>query len=205
MGEITSSSFEFYEGLRTLVPGGLAVGLYAAIVQTFGIGGTVTFGHGLAALLATLAVGFVLLLVDLPTKAAVFQYRTPEQFLRSWSGLSPRGNASHLTIYYEILDVEMPVGIKTRIDYFRAIYRIGYETIYLAAVAIPVLVISIIFPSVGLARAMRTALALSAGFSLLLFYSMPSLFASHFGVATNNTDAKRRAIRVAVVPTDGVK
>lgn len=152
MGEITSSSFEFYEGLRTLVPGGLAVGLYGAIAETFGVAGSVTVGDALVAVLATLAVGFVLLFLDLPARAAVFQYDTPERFLRSWKDLSPRGGTSHLNIYYEILDVEVPAGIKTKIYYFGAIYRIGFEGVYLAALAIPVLALAAVFPSVGVAR-----------------------------------------------------
>jgi hypothetical protein len=160
MGEISSSSFEFYEGLRTLVPGGLAVGLYAAIVQTFGLGGDVTVGHGLAALLAALAVGFVLLFLDIPSRAAVFQYQTPERFLRSWKDLAPRDETSHLNIYYEIVDVEMPAGIKTKIYYLGAIYRIGFEGIYVAAAAIPVLVVAVVFPSVGVARGETSSTAI---------------------------------------------
>jgi hypothetical protein len=157
MGEISSSSFEFYEGLRTLVPGGLVVGLYAAVVATFGVGGSLTLGHGLAALLAALAVGFVLLFLDVPSRAAVFQFDAPERFLRSWQGVAPRGNTSHLNIYYEILDVEMPPGIRTKIYYFGAIYRIGFEGIYLAAAALPVLIIAVVFPSVGVSRGETTS------------------------------------------------
>ncbi len=112
------------------------------------------------AVLATLAVGFVLLFLDLPARAAVFQYDTPVGFLRSWRDLSPRGDASHANIYYEILDVEVPAGIKTKIYYFGAVYRIGFESVYLAAVAIPVLLVAIIFPSVGVARHQTSATAL---------------------------------------------
>jgi hypothetical protein len=152
MSEISSSSFEFYEGLRALVPGGFVVAIYAAICQTFGVTGTVAIGTTLVAVLTTLAVGFVLLFLDFPGKAAVVNYDTPVDHLRSWKDLAPRGDANHKNIYYEILDVEVPAGIKTKVYYFGAIYRIGFESIYIAAVAIPVLTLATLFPAVGTAR-----------------------------------------------------
>jgi len=152
MGEISSSSFEFYEGLRVLVPGGLVVGLYAAVAETFGLGGSVTIGSALVAVLATLAAGFVLLFLDLPARAAVFQYGAPEPHLRSWADVKPPEGASYLNVYYEILDVEVPPGIRNRIHYLGAIYRIGFESVYLAAAAVLVLLVAALFPSVGPVR-----------------------------------------------------
>jgi hypothetical protein len=168
MSEISSSSFEFYEGLRTLVPGGLTVGLYAAIADTFGFGGTVGLGHALVAVLASLAIGFVFLFLDVPARAAVYQYDAPERLLRSWTDVEPRGGKSHLNIYYEILDVEMPAGIKTKIYYLAAIYRIGFEGIYLAAAALPVLVIPVLFPTVAESRGENSTTALRSLFAAAL-------------------------------------
>lgn len=196
MGEISSSSFEFYEGLRTLVPGGLVVGLYAAILNTFGVGSGVILGHALVALLATLAVGFVLLFLDVPARAAVFQYEAPERFLRSWTDVSPRGGTSHLNIYYEILDVEMPAGIKTKIYYFGAIYRIGFEGVYLAAAAIPVLVVAVLFPSVGQDRGESSTSAIR-----WLFFAALVLHAVVVGIALwSRYDQHRRKERSDTCP-----
>src|SRR5207247_3080969 len=80
------------------------------------------------------------------------QYNAPERFLREWTDVRPRDGTSHLTIYYEILDVEVPAGIKTKVYYFGALYRIGFESVYLAALAIPVLLVAVMFPSLGVAR-----------------------------------------------------
>jgi hypothetical protein len=152
MGEISSSSFEFYEGLRALVPGGFVVGLYAAIRETFGVSGAGSIHTALVAVLATLAIGFLLLFLDFPGKAAVVNYNTPIDHLASWKDVAPRSGATHKNIFYEILDVEIPAGIKTKVYYFGAIYRIGFEMIYISAAAIPILAIATLFPAVGVAR-----------------------------------------------------
>ena len=97
MNEVSSSSFEFYEGLRVLVPGSLAVGLFAAATRTFGVGDAITFEDAVIAVVATLAIGFVLLFVDVPARAAVFCVRGPGAVLalmgRSAAGAS-RGESS---------------------------------------------------------------------------------------------------------------
>jgi hypothetical protein len=152
MGEISSSSFEFYEGLRALVPGGLVVAMYAAISNTFGITGSALFDSALVAVAATLAVGLVLLFLDFPSKAATYHYDTPVEHLTTWDDVAPRGEAAYKTIYFEILDVEVPAGIKTKVYYFGAIYKIAFEIIYIAAASVPVLALAIIFPTLGMTR-----------------------------------------------------
>jgi hypothetical protein len=152
MNEISSSSFEFYEGLRALVPGGLVVGIYASISKTFGITSLAVSGSALVAVAATLAIGLVLLFLDIPGKAAVYHYDTPVEHLTTWGDVAPRGGAAYKTIYFEILDVEVPPGIKTKVYYFGAIYKIAFEIIYLAAASVPVLALAVIFPTVGVTR-----------------------------------------------------
>jgi hypothetical protein len=172
VGEI-SSSFEFYEGLRALVPGAFVVALYAAICKTFGLADAVSVDATLAGLLATLAAGFVLLFLDLPSRAAVSHYNTPIAHVAAWSDVRRRADASAKNIYYEILDVEVPPGIKTKVHYFTALYKIGFELIYVAAASIPVLGVVAVLPSTSVARFgtignMRAALLVAVALHLVI-------------------------------------
>jgi hypothetical protein len=153
VNQVSSSSFEFYEGLRVLVPGSLAVGFLAAAARTFGLGKAITFQDAVIGVVATLAIGFVLLFIDMPARAAVFSHDAPAQFIRSWDDLQPSPEGSnHLNVYYEILDVEFPPVLRDRINYLGVIFRIGFEMVYLAALAVPVLALATLFPAVGDAR-----------------------------------------------------
>jgi hypothetical protein len=168
VGELSASSFEFYEGLRILLPGGFVLGLYAAISETFFASGLGTAGHAFAGVLAGVAVGFILFSVDVPSKAAVFFYDAPEAHMRSWRDVAPPEGTSHLNVYYEVLDVEVPPGLRNRVYYLGAIYRIGFESIYLAASSVPVLALAVLFPSVGNVRTETSNGALRSLFGVLL-------------------------------------
>jgi hypothetical protein len=150
--DVGSSSFEFYEGLRVAVPGGIAVGVYAAVATTFGFTSGDLAGDALAAVLAALLIGFLLLFLDVPARAAVFSFEAPLPFIQSWQGIKPHGNVSYLNVYYEILDEKVPPGIRNRTYYLGVIYRIGFETLYFAALSLPVLLVAVLFPRVGDAR-----------------------------------------------------
>jgi hypothetical protein len=170
LNQVSSSSFEFYEGLRVLVPGSLAVGLFAAAARTFGLGDAITFEDAVIGVVATLAIGFVLLFVDVPARAAVFAHDAPAQFMRSWADLEPLPPGSnHLNVYYELLDAEFPPVLRDRINYLGVIFRIGFEMVYLAALAVPVLAVATLFPSVGDARqGDESALRWTFGVALVL-------------------------------------
>lgn len=200
MGDVSSSSFEFYEGLRALVPGGFVVGLYAAVSTTFGFGSAIGVDSTLVAFLATLAAGFVLLFLDIPGRAAVSHYNTPVEHLANWTDLRPRANASYKNVYYEILDVEVPAGIKTKVYYFGAIYKIGFEMIYIAAASVPILAVVDLFPSTGVTRhaepgEMRglfiTALVLHVVIASLALYGRRRKIRSDFA---EETPARDRAL-----------
>ena len=152
VGEVNSSAFEFYEGLRVLIPGGLAVGLYSAIQTTFGTPTADISSNAIAALVVSLFIGLFLLFLDLPSGAAVFSYDAPVALLESWKDLKPAGRATHLNVYYEILDAEVPTGIRNRTHYLGAIYRIGFESVYFSATSLGVMGLMIVAPSVGKAR-----------------------------------------------------
>jgi hypothetical protein len=147
--EINSSSFEFYEGLRVLLPGGMVVGLYSAAAVTFGGADAHLRPDAFTALALAFLTGLFLLFLDVPAGAAVFSYLSPVSFLDSWEGIRPFEGASTLTAYYEVLDTEVPAAIRSRTYYLGAIYRIGFEALYFSAAALWVVGFAIVFPSVG--------------------------------------------------------
>jgi hypothetical protein len=153
VGEISSSAFEFYEGLRVVISGAVAVGLYSAVAGTFGTPAGALGANTLAAIIAGLLVGVFLLFLDVPAKAAVASFEAPVAHIQSWQGVAPSPGASYLNVYFEVLDAEFPAGIRDRTHYLGAIYRIGFEAIYLSAASLGVLSLAVLFPSVGINRA----------------------------------------------------
>jgi len=147
-GEISSSAFEFYEGLRVLISGGVVVGLYSAVASTYARSGDIVSSSPVLALLVSLFVGLLLLFLDLPARAAVSSYDAPVPMIETWEE-RPSGGASRLNVYYEILDAEVPTGIRNRTHYLGAIYRIGFEAIYFTATSVAVLAIAVAAPTTG--------------------------------------------------------
>ena len=149
VASVNSGAFEFYEGLRILIPGSFVLAIYVAVGNTFGF---VSGGGGidvLPGLVGALFAGLFLFFVDVPSRAAVFAFESPERVLRGWGRRPPPGG-NHLNVYYEILDTIFPTGIRSRTYYLGVIYRIGFESIYLLALpAVAVLAISSLYPEVG--------------------------------------------------------
>jgi len=81
-------------------------------------------------------------------------------FIASWPDLKPHGEASHLNVYYEILDEKVPPGIRNRTYYLGVIYRIGFESVYFAASSLIVLLVITVFPGVGFGRADNSEITL---------------------------------------------
>lgn len=132
---VDATSFEFYEGIRILVPGLIGVGVGDAVVQTITASST---GLGLGALqsvVAALLLGLAYYFVDAPAKAAVIVPLRPTGHIHSW-GSRTRPGTTLLNVYFVILDVSMPSGIKARALYMGSIYRIGFEIIYMLVVAV---------------------------------------------------------------------
>ncbi len=131
---VDATSFEFYEGIRILVPGALAVGIADGVARTVS-----TDGHGLGlgtvqAVVAALAAGLVFYFVDAPSKAAVMAPLQPTSHLAQWE-LQTKPGTGLLNNYFVMLDVLIPAGIKARALYMGSMFRIGYEAIYMLAFA----------------------------------------------------------------------
>lgn len=146
---VGSGAFEFYDGLRILIPGTFVVALYVAIGDTFGFLSGIGDVQALPAIVGGLIAGILLMFLDIPSFAAVYHYESPLLVLESWDRYPPRGSYL-LNVYYELLDGEFPGTMRTRTHYLGVIYRIGFEAVFLLTLpAIAVLTLGTIYPSVG--------------------------------------------------------
>ncbi|MCW2667742.1 MAG: hypothetical protein JWN57_2704 [Frankiales bacterium] len=134
VGDVGAGSFEFYEGIRILIPGATAVGLYAAADATL-IGGALPSATGLAALAAALLVGLVLHFVDAPSKSLAYSAALPSNLIRDEWPVAPRNGMSVENAFFILVDEEMPQPIRARGLYSGSMYRIGYEINVLLATA----------------------------------------------------------------------
>lgn len=132
---IDAASFEFYEGIRILIPGALTVGLAEGAARTLHADHSGlqlgTFNSFVAALL----IGLVFYFVDAPAKAAVFVPLRPTDTLFSWRDARPRKGATTVNTYFVMLDEYIPGPIRARALYMGSMYRVGFEAIYLLILA----------------------------------------------------------------------
>jgi hypothetical protein len=129
---IDASSFEFYEGIRILVPGAITLGLAEGVVRTVSSDGA---GLGLStfeSFVASLLIGLVFYFVDAPAKAAVAVPLRPTDTLFSWN-VTPRKGTNTVNNYFVMLDQDIPGPIRARALYMGSMYRIGFEAVYLLA------------------------------------------------------------------------
>lgn len=133
VADVGAGSFEFYEGIRILVPGAAAVALYAAADATLN-GDRLPGATGLAALAAALLLGLVLHFVDAPSKSLAYTAALPSNLIRDEWPVTPREGMSVENAYFILVDEEMPNPIRARGLYSGSMYRIGYEINVMLAV-----------------------------------------------------------------------
>lgn len=126
----SATQFEFYEGIRILIPGALAVGLTTAVGRTFGVTAPSLTNNTLGGVVAAVLIGLVFYYVDAPAKATVFAKGLPTEHLKEL-GVKPVGGKSMLNMFFVLSDEVMPASIKNRALYMGSMYRIGFEAIYL--------------------------------------------------------------------------
>ncbi len=129
---VDAASFEFYEGIRILIPGAISLGLTEGVVRTVSTDGS---GLGLGtfvSFVAALLIGLVFYFVDAPAKAAVALPLRPTDILFSW-GVAPREGTNTVNNYFVMLDDDVPAPVRARALYMGSMYRIGFETVYLLA------------------------------------------------------------------------
>jgi hypothetical protein len=158
IGDVNPSSFEAYEGIRILIPGAIAVTIFASVVATFAPSISSPASNALAAVVAALLAGLALLFLDLPVKSVAYRNPLlPDRELRSWH-IDPSPYGDHLNLYFVMLDVSFPATIRNRSLYMGAIFRIGFEGLYLLGLtSVGVVVTAAAFPKAGPLRGGTTA------------------------------------------------
>src|SRR3569833_349823 len=129
--QVGPASFEFYEGIRILVPGALAAALFGSIIATFASKVPAIPGGALGAITFALMVGLVAYFLDAPAKSAAYRKDTPHGILEEWGLKRPEKVRGMVNVYFLLLDDLMPEPIRNRALYMGSIYRIGWEAIYL--------------------------------------------------------------------------
>jgi hypothetical protein len=146
-GEFSAASFDYYEGSRIFIPGAVCVALFAAVVGTFGLDAPTPGTSLVAALLGTVVAGLLLYWIDAPARSAAYLFNQPHEQLEALA--LPEG-VTVQNAYFYILDTEIPSVIRNRALYMGAIYRIGFELIYLAFLCgVGVVILGTAIPSAG--------------------------------------------------------
>jgi hypothetical protein len=158
VNNVSSSSFQAYEGIRILVPGAVVVTLYGAIVNTFDLAAPSPTENAAASTVGALLVGLFLRFVDLPARSATYRSADlPDRELRSWD-IDPAPYGGYTNLFFVMLNASFPATIRDRGLYMGSMFRIGFESIYLiGGTTLAVLVTTATFPGVGPTRDATTA------------------------------------------------
>ena len=119
LSDVGSQSFEFYEGIRIIIPGALIVGLVDALQWTLDP------KHGLSidtatAVVAAIAFGLLAYFVDLPRQSAFFNRDLPSDLMRKYydehlaNTESDDVQVDHRNAFFVIADELMPAPIRAR-------------------------------------------------------------------------------------------
>jgi hypothetical protein len=142
------TGFGIYETLRLVIPGSIAVAIFSAVLRLAAgegklladgpFAGVVAALEGTTFLFAALAVGFILYLADLPTRARVFKgdpdngIQLPTDALREMLKGTPHQDKS-FSLYFILSDGRLPPELHRRIYFFGGLYRIYFDARLLAA------------------------------------------------------------------------
>lgn len=132
---VDAASFEFYEGIRIVIPGALAGGLLAGIGRTFDLPFLSLTEGPLVAVVGSLLLGMFLYFLDFPKKAAIFNTLQPtDHIIYNWCADKPK-RMTTINAYFLILDTRAPAAVRARALYMGSMFRIGYESIYMLLAA----------------------------------------------------------------------
>jgi hypothetical protein len=166
--KLDAGSFEFYEGIRILIPGAALVAVYAAVVATFRLTAPTVGQNALADIAAAIVGGLLIYFIDAPAKAASFTVDLPDRQLDELKIRRPPG-VSRLNLYFVALDEIVPGPIRARALYMGVMYRIGFELIYLAflssAAVFAIVVLGVSSPA---RDSHQTYVVFAAGIGLLI-------------------------------------
>jgi hypothetical protein len=139
IGEVGTSSFDAYEGIRIVIPGAVAFALGAFAVGTIApqMAGFIR-NDAIISLIASLILGLILYYWDLPARSAACLQNQPTAWLEEQ--YPNKGPGELLTAYFEILNTVMPSAIRNRALYMGSMYRIGLELILTLATSAAVVI-----------------------------------------------------------------
>lgn len=151
--DINPGSFFSYEGIRIVVPGTIAVTLYAAVDATYGLRLASPASSVVGGVVAALLIGLILRFVDVPAGAAPYKSRDlPHRELTKWN-LDPVEYRTVTNVYFVLLDTAFPGTVRDRSLYVGSLFRIATEGIYMVAfTSLGVLVLAAVAPTVGAPR-----------------------------------------------------
>lgn len=141
---LDATSFDFYEGIRILVPGATALAVGEGLARTFSDSGEGLELGSIAYFFIALLIGLLFYCVDAPTRAAIFAPLQPTDLLYSWP-VYPKQGTKTINSYFVMLDTVIPASIRARALYMGTMYRIGFEMIYILAVPSLVVVSSALY------------------------------------------------------------
>src|SRR3954468_727036 len=122
IGNVGSDSFDFYEGIRIVLPGGLLVALFEAVVATTTNAGGVLVSQPALAFAATIGMGLLAYFIDVPSRSAIYLRDLPSNYFEE-------NYAPHLkdwlNAFFVVSDETMPPGIRARALYMGSMFRIG--------------------------------------------------------------------------------
>lgn len=145
------NGFGLYETLRLVVPGALAVTILTAVLRlATGNGPLLANGpyrdvvdalQGATFLFASVIAGFLLYLIDLPTRARLYQgdpdngVSLPTAKMAEVLAKSPHKHRS-FSLYFTLSDSRMPAEMHRRVYFFGGLYRIYFDARILAAAGV---------------------------------------------------------------------
>lgn len=146
-----ATQFEFYEGIRIILPGALTVGLANEVSRTFHLGIHLE-NNPVGGIAAAILIGLIFYFIDAPAKAAVYYQNLPTEHLKDLGITAPAGYRLE-NLYFVLHDEVIPKSIRARGLYMGSMYRIGLEAIYmLMFTAVGVLVTATILTGEGIRR-----------------------------------------------------
>src|ERR1017187_257579 len=122
------TQFEFYEGIRIVLPGALTVGLANEVSRTFHLGFRLE-SDPLGGIAAAILIGLIFYYIDAPAKATVYYQNLPTDLFGKPEN-TVRRNYKMENLYFVLHDEVVPRSIRARGLYMGSMYRIGLEAIY---------------------------------------------------------------------------
>lgn len=128
-GNVGSDSFEFYEGIRIVIPGALLAALGKLIVWTFDPTESLSTDLG-TVLVAAIGLGLVAYFVDLPRQSAFYNKGLPSaRFEELFATACEEREINPRNAFFVMSDEVVPSTIRARGLYSGSMFRIGFEAI----------------------------------------------------------------------------